>query len=86
MAPPSRSFAATSSNKKNRVDAALARAGLDDPRLPSEAGACRFSVTMRDPMGDMEAVEESIGKALTHVGEARGFVNAASDVQEKEDQ
>jgi hypothetical protein len=41
--------------------------------------------TMRDPMGDMEAVERAIGDAILHLGEARGFGNAASDVRDCED-
>jgi hypothetical protein len=40
---------------------------------------------LRDPLGDMEAVEVKLGEALVQLGEARGFVNAGNDIEERED-
>jgi hypothetical protein len=40
---------------------------------------------LREIHGDGESIELAISAALVNVGEARGFLNAASDVAEGED-
>lgn len=42
-------------------------------------------VALRTSGGDIAGAEEAVGDALCHMGEARGFLNAAADVVEKED-
>ena len=53
----------------------------------SEAGKDLAEARKRlsEPMGDGERIEGAICAALLTVGEARGFVNAASDIEEGDD-